>query len=164
MKTILLVRHGKSSWEHDVIDAERPLKLRGKQDATLVAKHFMAISKPPERIFSSIAKRALNTCKIFTKTFNLSEDIIYKHEDLYDFSGENVIRFIKSLPREIDSVMIFGHNHAFTSIANLYGDKFISNLPTSGLVKLNFDIKEWKNLQQGSTEFIITPKQLKTDD
>ena len=161
MKSITLVRHGKSSWELDVSDALRPLKNRGINDAKLVANQFVKSYELPDFIYSSPAVRAFSTCKIFLEVFNLSEDSVIVKDDLYDFGGESVINFIKRLPNNYNSVMIFGHNHAFTSIANIFGDKFIDNLPTSGLIKLNFDISDWKELRQGTTELIIIPKELK---
>ncbi|WP_138433906.1 SixA phosphatase family protein [Winogradskyella algicola] len=161
MKSITLVRHGKSSWEFDVSDTLRPLKNRGINDAKLVANQFVKSNELPDFIYSSPAVRAFSTCKIFLEVFNLSEDSVIVKDDLYDFGGESVINFIKRLPNNYNLVMIFGHNHAFTSIANIFGDKFIDNLPTSGLIKLNFDISYWKELRQGTTELIIIPKELK---
>ena len=160
MKTIILVRHGKSSWNEQVTDRERPLKIRGVNDAKRVACQFLKQSSVPKAIFSSPAKRALSTCEIFTNSYNISEESITIVEELYDFGGQNVINFIKNLPNELDEVMIFGHNHAFTSISNIFGNTFIDNLPTSGLVKLNFEINHWKDLKKGTTEFIIIPKEL----
>jgi len=161
MKSIVLVRHGKSSWEFDISDSLRPLKNRGVNDAKLVANQFINRNKLPDFIYSSPAVRAFSTCKIFLEIFSLSEDSVGVKEDLYDFGGENVINFIKRLPDNYNLVMLFGHNHAFTSIANIFGDKFIDNLPTSGLIKLNFDISDWKDLKKGTTEFIIIPKELR---
>ncbi|EDP70047.1 putative phosphohistidine phosphatase, SixA [Flavobacteriales bacterium ALC-1] len=162
MKTIILVRHGKSSWEYDVIDRERPLKSRGINDAKLVANQILKRNViMPNTIFSSPANRALSTCKIFVGLFGLSENSINVVDELYDFGGENVINFIKNLPNDYNEIMIFGHNHAFTSISNIFGSIYIDNLPTSGLVKLNFNIDNWKDLKKGTTEFIIIPKELK---
>ena len=161
MKIIVLVRHGKSSWEYDVTDRERPLKPRGINDAKLVANQFVKGNNLPEKIYSSPANRALSTCEIFTKTIKSSENSIKVVEDLYDFGGDNVINFIKDLPNEFNEVMIFGHNHAFTSISNIFGSIYIDNLPTSGLVKLNFEIDNWKDFKKGTTELIIIPKELK---
>ena len=161
MKAIVLVRHGKSSWEYDVMDRDRPLKSRGVNDAKLVVSQFIKKSKIPKIIFSSPAKRALSTCRIFAESLDVSENSINVIEDLYDFGGENVINFIKNLPNDYDDVLIFGHNHAFTSISNIFGSIFIDNLPTSGLVKLNIEIDDWKDLKKGTTEFIIIPKELK---
>ncbi len=162
MKEIIFVRHGKSSWEFDVIDRDRPLAARGVKDAKLVAEQFLKKSSSiPSHIFSSPANRALSTCKIFSKIFSRTEASITVVEDLYDFEGENVINFIKKLPNDYNHVMIFGHNHAFTSISNIFGNIFIENLPTSGLVKLNIDIDNWKDLKTGTTDLLIIPKELK---
>ncbi|MBU2920437.1 histidine phosphatase family protein [Winogradskyella psychrotolerans] len=161
MKEITLIRHGKSSWEQDVIDRERPLKTRGINDIKLVANHFFNSNSVPEIIFSSPARRALSTCEIFMNTLNIAKEQVVVVEELYDFDGRNVIDFIKNLSNEYNEVMIFGHNHAFTSISNIFGDTFIDNLPTSGLVKLKFDINDWNDLKKGITEFIIIPKELK---
>ncbi len=57
--------------------------------------------------------------------------------------------------------MIFGHNHAFTSICNIFGNNFIDNLPTSGLVVIDFDIDSWENIKKGVTRFSIFPRDLK---
>jgi phosphohistidine phosphatase len=161
MKTIILVRHGKSSWNHNVDDRNRPLKSRGISDAKLVANQFVKHNKLPVKIYSSPANRALSTCKIFTKTFDLSENSIKVIEDLYDFGGENAVNFIKNLSNDYDEVMIFGHNHAFTSISNIFGSTFIANLPTSGLIKINFEIDNWRDLKKGTTELMIIPKELR---
>lgn len=37
MKNLILIRHAKSSWEHDVIDHERPLKDRGITDTNMIS-------------------------------------------------------------------------------------------------------------------------------
>ena len=57
--------------------------------------------------------------------------------------------------------MIFGHNHAFTSISNIFGTAYMDNLPTSGLVKIDFEIEDWKDLKKGVTKLIIIPKELR---
>lgn len=161
MKTIILIRHAKSSWKYDVSDKQRPLKTRGLNDAHLVAKSFLSQHKLPIKIFSSPAKRAIKTCKIFIKLSELSEENMTIIDDLYDFSGENVIHFIKNLDNNIPSVLIFGHNHAFTSISNIFGSDYISNLPTSGLVKIEIDIDNWNSLKKGRTIQTIIPKELR---
>lgn len=161
MKSITIIRHGKSSWEHDVTDRERPLKTRGIDDIKLVANQCVTTGLISENIFSSPANRALSTCKIFLKSLKIPENKINVVEALYDFEGRNVVDFVKNLSNDVNDVMIFGHNNALTSISNIFGDVYIDNLPTSGLVKLNFDINDWKDLKQGTTECIIIPKELK---
>lgn len=161
MKIITLMRHGKSSWEYDVNDIKRPLKPRGIKDSTLVSKAFAKSNITINSIYSSPANRAYSTCKIFTQNMKIPLNKVKIIDKLYDFGGHDVIDFVKSLPDDEKNVMIFGHNNAFTSISNIFGNKFLDNLPTAGLVVLKFDINSWKDLTKGITELIILPRDLK---
>lgn len=161
MKTLILVRHAKSSWKYDVDDVNRPLKNRGITDANLVSIAFKNRKLNIDNVFSSPANRAYSTCKIFINNLNINVEKVQVVDDLYDFGGHNVMFFVKSLNEFSQNVMIFGHNHAFTSICNIFGDVFIENLPTSGLVVIDFDTNSWHDIQKGSTRFTIFPKDLK---
>ena len=161
MKEITFVRHAKSSWKYDVSDKERPLKKRGITDADLVSSNFVALKKVPKHWFSSPANRALTTCKIFAKKAGFPTEDIRIDEKLYDFGGSGVVQFIKELDDDLDKIVIFGHNHAFTAIANSFGTEYIDNVPTCGLVTIQFDISSWKDLKQGKTTQIIFPRHLK---
>ncbi len=161
MKTIVLIRHAKSSWDHDVSDLNRPLSKRGFTDANLVSKAFGAYNFNPEAIFSSPANRALTTCQLFMDNLGLEKKLLTIDQELYDFGGNQVRRFIKSLDDDLDKIMIFGHNHAFTSLANSFGDADIDNLPTSGLVMIEFNVNQWQEVSQGETKMILKPKDFK---
>ncbi|MCF8714643.1 histidine phosphatase family protein [Joostella atrarenae] len=161
MKEITIIRHGKSSWDFDVDDKDRPLKERGINDAILVSNHFNKELTPPDIVFSSPANRALHTCMIFMRQLEISMSKVIITDQLYDFGGSSVTNFIKQLDDRYNNVMIFGHNHAFTSISNIFGDKFIENLPTAGVVKIKFDVAHWSDIKKGVTELIIFPKKFK---
>lgn len=161
MKRIILMRHGKSSWEHDVSDKNRPLKKRGIADAHLVSEAFITKGIPLDAIYSSPANRAFSTCEIFVKIFNFKSKNVTVVERLYDFEGEKVIDFMKSLDDHYNNVMIFGHNHAFTSICNIFGDTYIDNVPTSGLVAIDFDVNSWIDIEKGKTSLTIFPRDFK---
>lgn len=161
MKTLILVRHGKSSWEYSVGDKDRPLLERGINDALLVADRFNDQDVQIDAVYSSLANRALHTSMIFIRQFYFPLDKFQVVNELYDFSGEGVTEFIKNLNNELNTVMIFGHNHAFTYIANSLGNTYIENVPTSGLVQLEFDVNEWALAEKGTTKQTIFPKQLR---
>ncbi len=161
MKQLILVRHGKSSWDYGVGDKDRPLQERGIKDATLVASHFGALAPPIDMVYSSPAIRALHTCTIFLRSLDYPMGKLRLTEVLYDFSGENVIKFVKGLDNIYETVMIFGHNNAFTEVANLWGNQSIGNVPTSGLVHLKFGTNDWNTVDNGTTEHTLFPKQLK---
>ncbi|MBJ7882745.1 SixA phosphatase family protein [Gelidibacter salicanalis] len=161
MKTIVLIRHAKSSWEQDITDLSRPLSKRGVTDAHLLSTSLDDLNFQPDAIFSSPANRALSTCSIFMENLGFPDELLKIEEQLYDFGGNRVLRFIKNMDDNLNQVMIFGHNHAFTELTNALGDRIIDNLPTSGLVMIQFEIDSWKDLQKGHTKMILKPKDLK---
>ncbi|MBA6152594.1 SixA phosphatase family protein [Gelidibacter maritimus] len=161
MKTIVLIRHAKSSWDHDVSDLNRPLSKRGFTDANLVSKAFKSYGFSPDAIYSSPANRAITTCSIFMENLNFSKDLLTIDHKIYDFGGNQVRRFLKSLNEGLQKVVIFGHNHAFTSLVNSFGDLDIDNLPTSGLVMIDFNVNHWQDIGQGETKLYLKPKDFK---
>lgn len=161
MKKLLIIRHGKSSWDYDVNDKDRPLNNRGINDAILVSKHLINKVKDVDFVYSSPAIRALHTCMIFLRNLDLDLSRFLITKNLYDFSGLEVKNFIKSLNNDYKTVMIFGHNHAFTSISNIFGDQYIENLPTSGFVEIHFEVDSWEKVEDGRSKLIVFPKHLK---
>lgn len=164
MKKLYLLRHAKSSWKHDVIDHQRPLKQRGLNDAALVSEDVVKKTKAPQKIISSDAERALTTALFFKEAFKVADEDFMTNHNLYDFGGRQVLEIIKNLNDSWKRVMIVGHNHAFTSIANMLGDQYIENLPTCGFVVLEFDEQHWRDVNVGKTKLSVFPRHLKTKD
>ena len=161
MKNLILVRHGKSSHEYSVHDKDRPLEERGINDAHLVAQKFKSQHIEINAVFSSPANRALHTCMIFLRQLNFPLVKLEVTQELYDFSGESDLKFIKKLDDRFNTVMIFGHNEAFTNVANQLGNSYIDRVPTTGLVRLSFQVDEWSSVDTGTTEQTLFPKDIK---
>lgn len=161
MKQLILMRHGKSSWEYEVSDKDRPLQERGIKDAHLVAKAFKQDAPNMDFACSSPANRALHTSQIFLRDIDFDLQNFKVDKRLYDFSGDSVEAFVKRLDNQWQTVAIFGHNYAFTSLANTWGDEYIENLPTAGLVQITFNVDDWSNISKGTTKRTIFPKDLK---
>ena len=162
MKKLIVVRHAKSSWKHNIRDLDRPIKNRGITDITVVSKEFKRKYVHPDVVFSSPARRALDTCNIFLKHIEFSYNNAIISPEIYDFGGNSLINFIKSIDNTYNNVMLFGHNHALTYFVNTYGDNYIDNLPTSGLVIFEFDIDIWEDLKPGKIKDIIIAKNLRS--
>ena len=161
MKKLVIIRHGKSSWSHNLPDIDRPLKKRGVKDGKLISEKFKNQNFRPDMVFSSPAKRANSTCKLFIEALKIPESKEIIVDDLYDFGGQKVIRFIENLDDKLENIMLVGHNYAFTSLVNSLGNKYIDNLPTTGLVLIEFDTDSWENLSNGFTKLILMPKLLR---
>ncbi len=160
MKTLYFIRHAKSSWKHHVDDWKRPLKKRGVLDAIQVSKLLAKTCIKPQVIISSDAVRACSTARYFKDAFALKNDAFILNPQLYDFSGQQVLKLIKELKNTLDYVMLCGHNHAFTSIVNSLGSININNVPTCGFVAITFEVNKWSEITTGTTSSMIFPRDL----
>lgn len=161
MKTIIFVRHGKSSWEFNVSDQDRPLKKRGINDAHLVAKALKSSGIHIDYAFSSPANRALHTCIIFLRNLNFDLNKLLINKKLYDFSGESLLSFLKQVNNDYKTILVFGHNYALTTLVNTLGDRYIENVPTSGMTRIDFLIESWDKITTGETTQVVFPKELR---
>ena len=142
-------------------DKDRPLNERGINDGHLVSSVFDSRDIEIDAVFSSPANRALHTCLIFLRRLNFPFGKFELADMLYDFSGDGVLEFVRNLDDDLKTVMVFGHNHAFTHIANSLGNSYIDNVPTSGLVHLEFQSRHWASVEKGTTIQAIFPKHLR---
>jgi len=161
MKKLILVRHAKSSWKHNVIDHERPLNDRGLKDVDMVSRVITNDFLGVNLILSSDAMRAKTTANIFVSNIGLNKEDIFFNHDLYDFEGRSLLNVIKNCNNLVDNLIVFGHNHAITAFVNTYGSIYIDNVPTCGVVIIEFDIRYWNELKKGNTLFTLFPKDLK---
>lgn len=161
MKKLTLVRHAKSSWEHNVIDHERPLNEKGFNDAHQLSAYLKASNLKIDVVLSSDATRAKTTARIFLENLQIDASLMQLNHDLYDFSGSNLTSVIKACSNKVNNLMVFGHNHAITAFANTFGNKFIDNVPTCGVVTIEFDIDNWNDLNKGKTINTLFPRHFK---
>jgi phosphohistidine phosphatase len=159
MKKIILLRHSKSSWKDSSIsDYNRPLNNRGKKDAPFIAKIFNNKNIQLDLIISSGAKRASDTAKLFAESINYKNEIVFK-DDLYLPSSDDILQIIKKMNESFTTILVVCHNPGITDFSNYLCNNFIENIPTSGMVGLNFKMK-WKELVEKSCmlEFFEYPK------
>lgn len=156
-----MIRHAKSSWEVPVSDEKRPLSQRGVNDAHLVAEHISDILPNRFMVWSSPAKRAWHTSVIFSQVLNIPEELVVIKEDLYTFDVKKLFQIIKNCKNEYPNLILFGHNNAITDFVNKFGNKSIDNVPTSGVVVIEFDTEDWNDIDKGSIVKTIFPKELR---
>ncbi len=162
MKNLILIRHAKSSWKTPLQDFDRPLAKRGITDAHLVSQALGPHLPKSFLIWSSPAKRAMDTALIYAQNISYPvESIIFKNE-LYTFEATQLEQVVRSVDNEYENVILFGHNAAITNFVNKFGDVYIDNVTTSGFVSINFDTSDWKTVSKGKTAKVIFPRDLKT--
>ena len=163
MKKLFIIRHAKSSWDHPRLrDRDRPLNSRGQNDAPRMAKLFKREVGSVDQLISSPAVRALTTCKIFSRELSIPEDSILVQESIYGASTSSLLDLINNFNEAWSSVCIFGHNPTFTYLAEELANINIGNLPTCGIVGIEFGVEDWAAISFGSgSEFLFEyPKKL----
>ena len=65
MKSIIFIRHAKSSWEFNLPDKKRPLNKRGLFDVDFMSSLELVKSFQPEAVFCSNAVHTRETCRAF---------------------------------------------------------------------------------------------------
>lgn len=160
MKKLILFRHGKSRWDQNVSDQFRSINTKGIERTKLSANKLKdLLDFTPKNVFSSIANRAKETVNLAKEIGFPSVEISFDKE-LYTFSHHALKNWIKNIDNSFDHAIIFGHNPAFTDIAYDLGSEFILNIPTSGIVWIEFENEEWQTIEKGITKHIIFPKEL----
>lgn len=148
MKTLLVVRHAKSSWrEAELKDIDRPLKSKGVYKALDMAEIMKRKAVNPDYMISSPAVRAIHTALLFARVFDFPHHRIIIRNRLYPASIEMYFQVLAELEDSVESVMVFGHDPAATNFVNLFMKERLDKIPTSGIVGFEFKIDSWADLK-----------------
>ncbi len=155
MKSIIIIRHAKSSWEFAESDFDRVLNERGHHDAPMMAKRLIEKKTKIDAFFSSPAKRALTTAEYFFKEYHTdtnSKSIITIPE-LYHASSTVFFNVIKNISNDFNSIAVFSHNPGITDFVNQLTNTRIDNMPTCGVFAVNVKTDNWKDFAKAQKEF-----------
>ena len=137
MKTLLIVRHAKSSWKDESLaDRDRPLNKRGTANAPEMGKRLLRRKLVPDMIISSLARRALLTARAMAAEFRFPVDDIVVEENLYGCGPQDIFDTVALISPGHNVAMVVSHNPAVTELANVVSRAAIENVPTCGVLTL----------------------------
>ncbi len=148
MKTLLVVRHAKSSWSQvGLSDFDRPLNERGMSDAPVMAQKLLDEHLNPEAFYTSTAKRAMQTARIFQKVHGIASENVFEFLSLYHASEIDILQQVKKIDPKFECVALFGHNPGLSYFVGQMCIISSLDIPTCGVAKLTFrtDWKECSN-------------------
>lgn len=149
-KTLILVRHAKSSWDSPGLDdRERPLNERGKKDVPRMGKFLSDKGIRPGLITSSPAVRARKTAEGIAKELGFKKSEVRIDERLYTFDEDALLRVIWGLDDGLDEVMVVGHNPAVTALLNRLTRAGVDNVPTCGAAVVEIRSESWAGADDG---------------
>lgn len=165
MKTLLIMRHAKSSWDNpDWSDFERPLNQRGFKAAPFMGDVIYQNELKPDLIISSPAKRATQTAVLVKETAQIEKPI--KFEDkIYEASATTLLYLTSKFPDKNETILIIGHNPGMEEFIRILTGNYCS-MPTAALAKVLINIDNWKEIapNRGFLETVFRPRDLMKKD
>ena len=157
MKTIILVRHAKSSWKDlSLDDFDRPLNKRGKRNAPFMGEKLKERQIKPDLILSSPAKRARKTATAIAKAIGYPKKKIVFNDNMYHSSARYLFEMVRNLDNKHETVMLFGHNPDFNDLADMLLKKNpVYNIVTTGVYCITFNVDQWQKVAEGKGESVF---------
>jgi phosphohistidine phosphatase len=145
MRTLLILRHAKSSWKHpDLPDHDRPLKERGVRDAADIGAHLLAREMVPQLIITSTAKRARSTAELVAQACGYAGEIV-RTPHLYASGPTAALQVLQAVDAHYQRVMLVGHNPGFEDLLHALTGEAL-RLTTGGLACVELPIDGWDEL------------------
>jgi phosphohistidine phosphatase len=163
MKTLLLLRHAKSSWKDtEARDFDRPLNQRGLKAAPAIGRLIRKRKLQPDLVVSSPAERARQTTQLVIEAAGLKTELRYD-ERIYEASVARLLGVVSELDDEAGIVMLVGHNPGFEELLEVLTGE-AHKMPTAALACLELNIEKWNKVRAGAgrLEWLVKAKELKS--
>ena len=162
MKTLLLLRHAKSSWKEPALDDhERPLNKRGRRDAPRMGELVRERGLMPDIVICSDAVRARLTAEAMADAARYAGKILLDPH-LYLAGPDEILSLLRRVRQNAKTLMIVGHNPGLEElIEQQTGEPH--DLPTAGLAQIVLPIDRWRDLTLSTRGTLMghwRPKQL----
>jgi phosphohistidine phosphatase len=165
-KTLILMRHAKSSWNDPTqSDHDRPLNARGQAAATVLGDWLRDADWTPDQALVSDSERTRETFERLKLSLAAEFTGALYHANPTDM--QLVLEMATG-----DTVLMIGHNPGISEFAEVMArtppaHRKFHDFPTGATLILRFDIDTWDQVDKGLGEVLdfITPRELtdKTD-
>jgi phosphohistidine phosphatase len=160
------MRHAKSDWSvAGQKDFDRSLNQRGLEAAPKMGTFLKDTANTPSVIFSSPAKRALQTCELVADAVGFDKDKIQFNRDFYYGSVEDYFSTLKTIQDNQPSALMVGHNplvEQFIGYLCQGSNTSLVQMPTAGIACIEFYGERWSDLypNSGRLKWFMIPKLL----
>lgn len=170
-KSLLLLRHAKSSWSDPLLpDFDRPLSARGRKAAPRMAAYMKEHTLTPSLALCSAACRAKETWDLVRPTLQGGNET-KTLRSLYLASPSRLLAALQRVPDTVDQVVLIGHNPGIQNLAiKLSGPgsesealaSMCGKYPTAALAEILFDVDAWSGLAERAGRLVrfVCPRDL----
>lgn len=147
-KRLTLLRHAKAEPDSgSAPDRERPLAPRGLRDAPRMGRRLRESGARPSLIITSPATRALQTARLVAGELGYPLEFLQREAELYLATPDAILGVLARQDDTFNDMLVCGHNPGLTDLANELTGSSIDNLPTCGVVVIEADIRNWRDLR-----------------
>jgi phosphohistidine phosphatase len=149
MKTLLLLRHAKSSWDDPAAaDFDRALAKRGLRDAPAVGEFLKRARVPVDLVLSSTARRARQTAELVSETAGFGD--LEFTDEIYEASVRQLLDVVRGIHDDHTAVLMVGHNPGFEGLfGELCGPGASFRVPTAAVGCIELDVPRWRDVDRG---------------
>ena len=156
VRTLILMRHGKSAYPGGVADHDRPLARRGQREAALAGEWLRATQPPIDAVRCSTSERTR-----LTLTATGVDAPVEYDESIYGGYPRELVEVIQLVDDAVQTLLLVGHvpgipwtawelaSNRSSPQAQAMDEKF----PTSALAVLEFD-RPWADLGPGTGDLV----------
>ena len=156
MLQLTLIRHAKSSWDNPALsDFDRPLNKRGMKNAPLMGKIINKRGLAFEQIVTSPALRAITTAHLIAGKTRFPVEGIEQRQELYGASVHALLNCVQSLDNQYKRIALVAHNPGLTDFCNHLSGESIANLPTCAVAVIEFDLDDWRAVDQDMGRLVL---------
>ena len=154
MKTLLLMRHAKSSWKNpELTDHDRPLNKRGKRNATRMGELLREQDLIPDVIISSTAERAHLTAKRVAESSGYGGEIRL-HPGLYFEGPADWEELLCDVSADVHRLLLVTHNPTIEEcLEMLTGEDEM--MPTATVANIQLAINDWNDIKFDGTGQLV---------
>jgi phosphohistidine phosphatase len=161
VKSLLFLRHGKSDWNTDVDDAERPLAKRGERAARIMGEFLTRAGQAPDAVVTSRARRAVDTALLAAAAGEWPCEV-RRSDEIYGADSSGVLQAVRAEEDTTTRLLLVGHEPATSETIALLVGGGAFRLPTAGLAAIELDVQHWAEVEAGCgcLLFLIPPRLL----
>jgi phosphohistidine phosphatase len=170
MRRLILLRHAKSEHPLGTADRERGLNPRGRKDAAKMGHYLAHHDLIPDLTIVSDSIRTRETWDLLTA--ELPKMPVKFDERIYEASADAILAVAGEIAARVRTLMIVGHNPGLQDLSQALiasGDvelreQLNEQLPTTGLVVIDFPVESWNELhpRSGRLDRFVIPRALIT--
>ncbi len=173
MKTLYLLRHAKSDWSISSLDDfDRPLNKRGRRAAPMIGAVLQERGWLPDIVLCSSACRAQETWDLAAARLDRPPPLKLL-KSLYLASPSRILSALSSLPDDVGSALVVGHNPGLQHLARRLADSrsnararqaLEEKYPTGALAVVALDLERWRGILEAPARLseFVRPRDLES--